>query len=283
MPFKKPSTFKDLFIHLGLAISLIVLIICIVFYVWLPISTHHGETVTVPDLEGLTYDQLDEFLGKRSLRFEVNADSGYFPGYAPLAVLRQVPASNAKVKENRKIYVTLNTEKPPLVKFPDLIDKSLKAAQMVLKSYDLVLGKLSYIPDPVAFGTVHEARIDGRIVLEGEKVEKGSTVELIVGDGYGNTLFRSPPLIGLDLEEAITVIIGSGLKIGNVAYETKNKTFIQINDTTSIPANTVVSSGAVQNQYPKPGLQVKIGDPIDLWVYKPDSLGNDGPTILDIQ
>ncbi|MDE0472632.1 MAG: PASTA domain-containing protein, partial [Ekhidna sp.] len=247
------------------------------------ISTNHGETITVPDVQGLTYDQLDEFLGRRSLQFEVSADSGYSPDYAPLAVLRQVPAPNTKVKENRRIYVTLNAEKPPLVKFPDLIDKSLKAAQMVLKSYDLVLGNLSYVPDPIAFGTVHEARINGRLILEGERVEKGSTVELTVGDGYGSTIFRSPALIGLDLEEAITVIIGSGLKIGNIEYVADNQMDIEVNDTTNIISNAVVSSGAVQNQYPKEGLRVKIGDPVDLWVYKPDSLANDNPTILDIQ
>jgi len=283
MSFKKPSDFKDLFVHSGLVIGLIILIIYVVFSVWLPINTNHGETITVPDVKGLAYDQLDKFLGKRGLRFEVKKDSGYSSDHAPLEVLRQLPAPNTKVKENRKIYVTLNREKPPLVKFPDLIDKSLKAAQMVLKSYDLVLGNLSYVPDPVAFGTVHEARIGGRLVLEGEEVEKGSVVELIVGDGYGNTVFRSPALIGLDMEEAITVIIGSGLKIGNVEYVTGNQTVMQVGDAAGIADNIVVSFGAVQDQYPKQGLRVKVGDPVDLWVYRPDSTGNDGATILDIQ
>jgi len=282
MSFKKPSSFKDLIIHLGSALGITTLIICIVFYVWLPITTNHGETITVPDVEGLNYGQLEEFLGQRNLRYEVTADSSYSPEHAPLAVLRQVPAPNTKVKENRKIYVTLNTEKPPLVKFPNLIDKSLKSAQMILKSYDLVLGEIKYISDAI-FGTVHEGRMEGRTVLEGENIEKGSSIDLVVGDGYGNTIFQSPALIGLDLEEATTAVIGSGLKVGRVKFVDESKAGFASNDTTQSVIYREISPGSVQSQYPKQGILVKIGDPIDLWVYKPDSLGGGAATILDEQ
>lgn len=282
MPFKNPSNLKDLFIHLGAAIGLVILLTSFVFYMWLPISTNHGETITVPDVEGLTYDQLEEFLGKRNLRYEVTPDSSYSSEHAALAVLRQVPAPNTKVKENRKIYVTLNTEKPPMVKFPNLIDKSLKSAQMVLKSYDLTLGNIKYIPDPI-FGTVHEGRIDGREVLEGESVEKGTSVDLIVGDGYGNTIFQSPALVGLDLEEATIAIIGSGLKVGKIDYVTQSKAAFESGDSIQSIVYREIPAGSVQNQYPRKGLRIKIGDPIDLWIYKPDSLSGNVSTILDEQ
>ncbi|MEQ9566990.1 MAG: PASTA domain-containing protein, partial [Pseudomonadales bacterium] len=140
----------------------------IVFYIWLPISTNHGETITVPDIQGMTVNELDDFLGKRNLRFEPTADSSYSADYPPLAVLRQVPAPNTKVKENRKIYVTLNAESPPKVRMPKVEDLSLKSAMMVLRSYDLKLGDVRYVPD-VFFGVVHEARMNGRVVLEGER------------------------------------------------------------------------------------------------------------------
>ncbi len=277
MSFKKPSNFKDLLLHFGAAISVMVLIICIFFYLWLPIVTNHGETITVPNVVGLSYDELDEFLGNRNLRYEVTADSSFSPNHPPLSILRQVPLPSTKVKENRKVYVTLNKEKPPLVKFPDLIDKSLKSAQMILKSYDLTLGDVSYIPDPI-FGTVNEARMDGRIVLEGEKIEKGSKIELVVGDGYGNTVFQSPALVGLELEEAVAAIIGSGLKVGNVTYLPENELIKQATDSTII---SHVAPGAIQSQYPKRGKIVKIGDQVDLWVYQPDTLASDASTILN--
>jgi len=282
MSFKKPTNLKDLVVHLVAAMAITIIMFYLVFYVWLPLSTNHGETITVPDVEGITYDQLDEYLGKRNLRYEVTLDSGYSPLHKPLAVLRQVPSPNTKVKENRKIYVTLNTEKPPLVKFPNLIDKSLKSAQMVLKSYDLVLGDIKYIPDPI-FGTVHEGRMNGRVVLEGESVEKGTIIDLLVGDGYGNTIFQSPTLVGLDLEEATTAVIGSGLKVGKVRFVNESQAAFKSNDSIQSVVYREIPPGSIQNQYPKEGIRVKIGDPIDLWVYKPDSLAENASTILDDQ
>lgn len=284
MIFRKPTSIKDLLIHLLIVLGSALLILIIVFYVWLPISTNHGETITVPDVQGLTVDELEEFLEKRNLRYEATADSSYSPDFPPLAVLNQVPAPNTKVKENRKIYVTLNSETPPLVKCPKLIDLSLKAAQMVLRSYNLKLGDVDYVPDPDVFGTVHEARIDGRVLYEGERIEKGSVVDLIVGDGYGNTVFQSPNLIGLDREEAEFVIIGSGLKVGKVNFTDKSKAGFNAIDSTGadIIEYREISPGTVQQQYPRPERRLKIGDPVDLWVYKPDSIRN-APTILDNQ
>ncbi len=284
MSFLKPTSLKDYLLHLGVLIGGSLLITVIVFYVWLPITTNHGETITVPDIVGKTVDELNDFLGKRSLRYEVTADSSYSPDHPPLAVLRQVPAPNTKVKENRKIYVTLNAEKPPMVKFPDLIDKSLKSVQLILKSYDLKIGDRIWIPDPVAFGTVHEARIDGRIVLEGENIEKGSVIDLVVGDGIGNTIFRSPRLIGLEQEEAETAIIGSGLRIGKIRLTDKSLAGFDAVDSlgNDILEYRNIAPGTVQQQYPRPDRSVKIGDPVDIWVYKPDSISNTA-TILDNQ
>ncbi|MEQ6165871.1 MULTISPECIES: PASTA domain-containing protein [unclassified Ekhidna] len=283
MSFKKPTSIKDFLLHLAILIGGSALIIVIVFYMWLPITTNHGETITVPDIQGMTVDELDEFLGKRNLRFEATADSSYSPNHPPLAVLRQVPKPNTKVKENRKIYVTLNAESPPKVRMPKVEDLSLKSAMMVLKSYDLKLGEVKYIPD-VFFGVVHEAKMNGRTVLEGEKIEKGSVINLVAGDGYGNTQFQSPNLIGLEQEEAEVAIIGSGLKIGKIEITDKSLAGFAAIDSAGndILEYREIAPGTVQQQYPRPERRVKIGDPVDIWIYKPDSVSNTA-TILDNQ
>ncbi|WP_424963819.1 PASTA domain-containing protein [Ekhidna sp.] len=283
MSFKKPTSIKDFLLHLAVLIGGSALIVVIVFYVWLPISTNHGETITVPDIQGMTVDELDEFLGKRNLRFEATADSSYSPNHPPLAVLRQVPKPNTKVKENRKIYVTLNAESPPKVRMPKVEDLSLKSAMMVLKSYDLKLGEVKYIPD-VFFGVVHEAKMNGRTVMEGEKIEKGSVINLVAGDGYGNTQFQSPNLIGLEQEEAEVAIIGSGLKIGKIEITDKSLAGFTAIDSAGndMLEYREIAPGTVQQQYPRPERRVKIGDPVDIWIYKPDSVSS-APTILDNQ
>ncbi|WP_425391009.1 PASTA domain-containing protein [Ekhidna sp.] len=280
MTFKKPTSIKDFLIHLGVLIGSSALIVVIVFYVWLPISTNHGETITVPDIKGMTVDELDEFLGKRDLKYEPTADSSYSPDFPPLAVLRQVPKPNTKVKENRKIYVTLNAESPPKVRMPDLIDKSLKSAMMTLKSYDLLLGDITIVPDD--FFVVLETKLNGRTVLAGEKIEKGSAIDLIAGNGYGNTIFQSPNLIGLEQEEAEFAIIGSGLRVGKVRFTEKSLAGFAAVDSVGndILEYRSISPGTVQQQYPRPEKQVRINDPIDIWIYKPDTVSNT-PTILD--
>ncbi|MFK7952274.1 MAG: PASTA domain-containing protein [Ekhidna sp.] len=283
MSFWKPASIKDFLIHLAVILGTAFLVVVIVFYVWLPISTNHGESITVPDVKGMTLDELDDFLEKRDLRFEVTPDSSYSPDFPPLAVLRQVPKPNAKVKENRKIYVTINAETPPLVKMPRLEDASLKAAQMTLKSYDLKLGNIKYVSDAI-FGVVHEGRMNGREVLEGEKVPKGSTIDLIVGDGRGNTVFQSPMLLGLDQEEAEFVIIGSGLKVGKIQNTGKTMAGFYALDTAGreVIEYRAISPGTIQQQYPRPERILRIGDPVDLWIYMPDSVSN-SETILDNQ
>lgn len=283
MSFKKPTSIKDLLLHLGAVLGLSILLVVFVFYIYLPIKTNHGETITVPDVVGMTPSELTEFLDRRNLRFEVTADSSYSAEFEPLAVLRQVPKPNTKVKENRKIYVTLNAESPPLVRMPRVEDLSLRSAQMVLKSYDLKLGKTRFVPDDF-FGVILEAKMDGRAVLEGEHIEKGSIIDLVAGDGYGNTIFQSPNLIGLDQEEAEVVIIGSGLKVGKIRDTRTSQAGFVVQDLLGLDIIEFrdVSPGSVQQQHPKAEKILKIGDPIDLWVYQPDSLGT-GSTILDKQ
>lgn len=276
MSFKRPTSIKDVLIHLAIIFGSSFLIVIFVFYVYLPIKTNHGETITVPDVVGMSPNELSEFLENRNLRFEVTADSSYSPTAPPLAVLRQVPKPNSKVKENRKIYVTLNAETPPLVRMPRVVDLSLKSTQMVLRSYDLKLGKIQYVADDF-FGVILEAKTEGRSVLEGEPLAKGSVIDLIVGDGRGNTIFQSPNLIGLEQEEAEVVIIGSGLKVGKIRTTISSQAGYVVRDSAGADVIEMrdIPPGTVQQQYPKAQKVLRIGDPIDLWIYRPDSINTD--------
>ena len=140
------SEFKFFFKNIFLMISLIASIIFFIFYLYFPIITNHGDTITVPNLMGMKLEDLDEFLSDRDLRYDVLDDSSYSSEYPPFTVLQQNPTENEKVKENRKIYLTLNSSVPPKIKMPKIINGSVKNAQLILKSYDLKLGDISYVP-----------------------------------------------------------------------------------------------------------------------------------------
>ena len=228
---------------------LVVLIILFVFYFYLPVTTHHGESITVPNIVGLVYDDLDEFLTDRDFRFEVNEDSGYNSSFPPLAVLKQYPEPGQKVKENRKIFLTLNALNPPNVRMPRLIDGSLSNAERVLESYGLIRGELIYEADP-ARNAVLKQLYNEEPIEEGTLIPKGSTIDLVIGDGVGKVIFEMPDAKGLDVEEAKILILGSNLEVGNIHF---------IEASEEIP-------GTVISQDPLPEVMVRVGHKVDLWI-----------------
>jgi beta-lactam-binding protein with PASTA domain len=221
------------------------------FYLYLPVTTHHGESITVPQLEGVHLDELDEFLLERDLRFEVTADSGYSAEYSPFTVLSQNPKEGKKVKENRKIYVSLNATSPPDVKMPKLVDGSLKNAQMVLESYGLLLGEIVYEPHEFQ-NAVLKQKFKGEKIEQGEDIAKGSTIDLVIGNGLGRP-FSMPDVLGNNKEEAQFIIIGSGLQLGKVRTREDDEK----------------AAGIVLQQYPESGTSVRTGNHVDIWVVAP--------------
>ncbi|MGB3182915.1 MAG: PASTA domain-containing protein [Cyclobacteriaceae bacterium] len=251
---------KKIAVSIVLMILLSLTVVFAFFYFFLPYTTNQGKTLTVPELEGTSFEDLERNLTSRNLRYEVNADSGYDAKYPPLTILQQVPEPGDKVKENRKVYITLNSATPPQVKMPNLIDGSVKNAQVVLASYGLDMGELKYVPD-LAKNSVLEQWAKGREIEPGEMIAKGTSIDLVVGNGLGNTIFKAPDLSGKELDEAEFTIKGSGLNVGSVLYGT--------NDT--IPA------GRVYKQNPAAGNNIRIGDEIDIWITETDSLNLDTP------
>jgi eukaryotic-like serine/threonine-protein kinase len=277
MNLLKPNSIKEVLIHLGIIITLGVTILIVFFYIYLPSATNHGETITVPDLEGIHIDEIDEFLTKRNLRYEVVTDSGYTNEYEPLTILNQHPNPGSKVKESRKIFLTLNAINPPKVKMPDLVDGSIKNAQLVLESYGLERGNIKYVPD-LAQNAVLEQRYNGEEIKPGTYLPKGSQVDLVVGDGLGNTVMEVPDVKGMDLEEAEFIIIGSGLKIGSILLQNSDLTGEEARET--IENAPLTDRYVVTRQNPTSENKVRIGEEIDIWL---DLLGEQEDSILDAE
>jgi len=220
------------------------------FYVYLPNKTNHGESITVPDLKGMKIEELQTFLSEHDLRYEVD-DSSYSEEFPPLSVLLQYPRAGAKVKENRKIYVTINQTAPPTVPLPDLVDRSRINAEVVLKSNELKRGRIILEPSPF-LNLVKEMRYNGRPIQAGTRLPKGSAIDLVVGDGNGPADFTIGNLVGDSYERALFKLAGWNLHLGNI----------------EIPkdADTTGIEPIVYKQYPLPGDSVRVGDPVDLWI-----------------
>ncbi|MCU0383724.1 MAG: PASTA domain-containing protein [Cyclobacteriaceae bacterium] len=254
-PFKKYkiNTLGGLLLSLGTALILFMLIGLSYFYIYLPSSTNHGETITVPDVSGMKMSDLEEFLSDRNLRFVVN-DSSYTEDKEPNIILKQFPVAGAKVKENRVIYLTKNSSTPPTVPVPDLVDGSLINAEAVLKGSGLKRGKIIYVPGP--FPVIREMRVNNQKIIAGARVPKGSFIDLYVEDG-GNNEFGLPNIVGQELDEAEELLFGLVLQFGEI---------IAVGDTTGLPANVILQ------QDPQPKTIMRPGDAVKIWVGKPGTI-----------
>lgn len=250
----KLNTLGGVLLHLFLAACLLTVLSILYFYAYLPNATNHGQTITVPNLEGMQLNQLEDFLIKRNLRYEIN-DSSYSAEYPPLTVLKQYPQAGSKVKEGRNIFISINRLEPPTVPVPNLVDGSVVNAEAVLKSNELKRGRIELVPGP--FNVVKEMKYKGHVISAAERVPKGAVIDLVVMDGGSND-FEAPDYSGLSLEEAKVVIFGSNLNLGNVFIE---------GDTTG--------GGVVVRQKPAAHENIKVGDVVDLWIGKSDSSESD--------
>ena len=60
-------------------------------------------------------------------------------------IITQDPASGAKVKKNREVYVVVSKgSKVMALNIPDLKNKELKEATALIEEYDLIVGRITY-------------------------------------------------------------------------------------------------------------------------------------------
>ena len=118
-----------------------------------------------------------------------------------------------------------------------------------LGNIGLVRGEIIYVPD-IGINVVLEQKYRGRNIDEGFEIPKGSQIDLVVGDGLGNQILEVPSLTGLDEIDAEFLIIGSGLRMGNINYVETDS----------------VAPGIIIRQMPPAGVSVKTGEPIEIWI-----------------
>jgi beta-lactam-binding protein with PASTA domain len=151
-------------------------------------------------------------------KVQISDSSTYDPKKKPGVVLDQDPAPGSFVKEGRTLYFTVTRKNPPEVMLPDLVDNSLRQAESTLRSFGLVRGELIPRPD-IAVNAVLEMQIDGEKVKAGTKVDKGTIIDLVIGQGLEISRVLLPNLYGLTFQEALFVLQTSGLKPGLTLFD----------------------------------------------------------------
>lgn len=219
---------------------------------WLDDYTRHRQSLTVPNLETLALPEVEERLERLHLDYSVIDSATYNPDYPRGAVVDHYPRAGAKVKEGREIKLTVNPRQPRKIAIAGLKEKTKRRAIYDLESKGFEVGELRYVPY-IGKDVVVRLKVNGKVVKSGDKFEKGTTVDLILGKGLGENRIRAPNLHWLNAEEARSKLKDRSLNLGSVIYD---------------DATQDSSLALVYRQSPPPSNKKSIrpGSEVDIWL-----------------
>lgn len=219
------------------------------FFQFLGFLTDHGETLPVPDFKGKKMNQLDAFVSDKELSYKI-IDSLYLPEQDPGVVIRQDPEPGVAVKYNRTIYLYVSSVLPPQIEMPQFADRSLRQALIMIESYGLKQGNISY--ESGDEGAVLRQIVNGKSYTAEEikaakasgqpfLLKKGIVVSLVVGQGNGSAPTDYFSVSGMLLTDAMNRLSTFTCK---VVYDA------EVNDSSALH---------VYRQYPDPVIVKQLG------------------------
>lgn len=202
--------------------------------------------VQIPDLVNKTEDEAEQILKDLKLKLVVKSEE-YNENIEKGKIISQDPTykENYKIKEHSEISVIISkgTEK---VDVPNVVGKTREEAEKELKDAGLV-------PEIIE---ENDEKVEAGIVLsqdpeDGENVNKGSKVKLVVSKGSAIVKVEVPSLVGKNEQEAKALLAEAGLKANIINDEDDSK-----------------NDGVVLRQSKEAGTQVQEGTTITITVNK---------------
>ena len=171
--------FKVVGINVAIMIALVAIILTCLTY-WLNSYTHHDESVTMPNVVGLSDDEAIYYLERAGLKPMV-IDSVYGDADATLgAVIEQLPEGGMPVKNGRIVYLTINAKTVQMIKMIDVVNYSTRQARSELNQAKFIVEKIEY--KPYEFDDlVLEVKKGDKVVLPGEMLPIRTRLTLVVG------------------------------------------------------------------------------------------------------
>jgi len=244
---------KQFLKNLGFAIIIVVGSV-LVLLIWMNFYTRHGQARPVPDFVGLTMEQTTKLAKKSKLRFQV-IDSIYTTTVSRGCIAEQNPKPGFKVKKWRNIILTINAFHPEMVAMPNLVNLPKRQALLLIESSGLEIGLLKYKPD-LSIDVVIDQQDNGTNIHEGDSLQKGSVIDLILGKGLSNQRTSIPYLLGMKLDPAKNKILASSLNLGTFVYD----------NTIKKGSDTINAIVYKQNPEFKNNATLQLGSAIYLWL-----------------
>ena len=239
-------TKKNFYLHLAI-ILLLSFIIAWATFKSLDSYTRHGEVYSVPDFRGQYYRTVVE-QNKQLFKF-VLMDSVYQKGAPNGSIIQQDPLPGSRVKQGRNIYYVIVAQMAERVAMPNLRNLSIRQASVRLENAGLNINELVYV-DHFARNAVIEQHYNGEVIEPGTEIFKGSTIDLVLGNGGNGEKTTLPFLVGMRPNQVKVALQRASLNLGNMYYPDKD----------SVSARVFRTEPATL-----PGIEVEPGTKIDIW------------------
>lgn len=185
--------------------------------IFLNVVTKHNQEITVPDFSNLSVEEASALAAQSGMRVEVT-DSVFVKRMKKGAVYRQTPRAGSKVKDGRRIILTINAMNAKKVTMPNLIGYSMRQAMAELQSRGLVLGKLIYVED-IATNNVLKQLKGNREINPGVMVESESVIDLVVGLNSSDNETFIPDVVGLKNLSAVDAVHSNSLNLSRLRFD----------------------------------------------------------------
>lgn len=239
--------------NLLLAVVIVALLIAGAM-LFLNMVTQHGKEIVVPDFSNMTLTEAEDAALQAGMRVEVT-DSVFVKRMQRGAVYRQNPEPGARVKEGRRVVLTINAVNAKKVTMPDLVGLSMRQAMAELLSRGLVLRKLIYVQD-MATNNVLRQLMGNREVEPGTMIDSESEIDLVVGLNSLDNVTYVPDVSGLKNMSAVDAIHSHSLNVKSLKFDESVKDYDD-----SLNA-------MVYRQVPEPSdsIKVNMGDEVVLYL-----------------
>lgn len=232
----------------------IYLLFFIIVVIGLRMYTHHNKSYPVPDFKGLDLDRADQLARYNKLRYKI-VDSTYMAFMPKGCVIDQHPIAGVNVKKNRTVFLTVNAYNMPKIEMPKIVGYSYRQGKAILESAGLKVGRLIYKPD-FAENNILQQMYKGKVIKEGQMIEKGQGIDLVLGNGLGRSTSPVPNLEKLSYQRAVAEINDAFFNLGKVYYDN------------SVTNYTDSLSAVVFRQHPEYSARNRavMGATIDIWL-----------------
>jgi beta-lactam-binding protein with PASTA domain len=214
--------------------------------------TQHNDEISVPDFSNLSLVEAEQLASAAGVRLDIT-DSVFVKRMRKGAIYRQNPVPGSKVKNGRRIVLTINALNSKKVSMPNLVGLSMRQAKAELTSRGLVLNKLIYVQD-LATNNVLRQLMGNREIEPDTEIESETKIDLVVGLNSLDNVTYVPDLIGLKNLSAVDAIQDHSLNIRKLKFDDTVKDYED-------SLNAVVF-----NQLPMPSdtIVVKMGNQVDI-------------------